>query len=257
MYPLHPQKITNTTKKMNNTNTITPHLFGESTLRTTLIGGSPWFVAKDVCAVLGLENKSQAISTLEDDEKGVTISDTLGGSQQMAIVNEPGLYRLIFKSRKAEAKAFQKWVFTEVLPSIRKRGIYGTREHAITVFVKELMDMGMESRDAAKLALSAFPPLSTRERKDLELREVNESGMGDEETRDLLASTSHGSQYRIKDLFSILPTTHRIMKIKAGRGRECALGTLMESLVRAGHFLRINARFATYERTCEKIVSIR
>jgi prophage antirepressor-like protein len=244
---------------MNTTNTITPFLFGESTIRTTIIGGCPWFVAKDVCAVLGLENNSQAISTFEDDEKGVTISDPLspGGAQQIAIVSEPGLYRLVFKSRKAEAKAFQKWVFTEVLPSIRKRGIYGTREHAITVFVKELMAMGLESRDAAKLALSAFPPLSTRERKDLELREANESGMGDEETRDLLASTSHGSQYRIKDLFSILPTTHRIMKIKAGRGRESALGTLMERLVRTGHFLRINARHATYERTCEKIVSIR
>ena len=244
---------------MNNTNTITPHLFGESTLRTTLIGGSPWFFAKDVCAVLGLENNSQAISTLEDDEKGVTISDTLGGSQQMAIVNEPGLYRLVFKSRKAEAKAFQKWVFTEVLPSIRKRGVYGNREKAITVFVQELMDMGLESRDAAKLALSAFPPLSARERKDLELREANESGMGDEETRDLLASTTHGSQYRIKDLHSLLPTGHRILKVKAGRSRDTALGLghLMERLVRSGHFLRINARHATYERTCEKIVSIR
>lgn len=242
---------------MNTTNTITPFLFGESTIRTTIIGGCPWFVAKDVCVVLGIANNRDALTTLDEDEKGVANTDTLGGSQQMALVNESGLYRLVFKSRKAEAKAFQKWVFTEVLPSIRKRGIYGTREHAITVFVKELMDMGLESRDAAKLALSAFPPLSTRERKDLELREVNESGMGDEETRDLLASTSHGSQYRIKDLFSILPTTHRIMKIKAGRGRESALGTLMERLVRTGHFLRINARNATYERTCEKIVSIR
>lgn len=240
-----------------NTNTITPFLFGESTIRTTLISGSPWFVAKDVCAVLGIANNRDALTSLDDDEKGVANTDTLGGTQQMAVINEPGLYRLVFKSRKAEAKAFQKWVFTEVLPSIRKRGVYGNREKAITVFVQELMDMGLESRDAAKLALSAFPPLSARERKDLELKEANESGLGDEETRDLLASTTHGSQYRIKDLFSLLPTTHRIMKIKAGRSRETAIGTLMESLVRTGHFLRINARFATYERTCEKIVSIR
>jgi prophage antirepressor-like protein len=240
---------------------ITPFLFGESTLRTTILGGCPWFVAKDVCAVLGLENTARAVESLQDKEKiTITNSDSnprAGIPHEMTYVNEPGLYRLIFKSRKAEALAFQDWVFTEVLPSIRKRGIYGTREYGITVFVKELMDMGLESRDAAKLALSAFPPLSARERKDLELKEANESGMGDEETRDLLASTTHGSQYRIKDLFSLLPTTHRIMKIKAGRGRETALGNLMESLVRTGHFLRINARYATYERTCEKIVSIR
>lgn len=246
---------------MNTNNTITPFLFGENTIRTTIIGGSPWFGAKDVCAVLGLENTARAVESLQDKEKiTVTNSDSnprAGIPHELTYINEPGLYRLIFKSRKAEAVEFQDWVFTEVLPSIRKRGVYGNREKAITVFVQELLDMGLESRDAAKLALSAFPPLSIRERKDLELREANESGIGDEEARDLLALTTHGSQYRIKDLHSLLPAGHRILKVKAGRSRETAIGHLMERLVRTGHFLRINARHATYERTCEKIVSIR
>lgn len=84
----------------------------------------PWFVAKDVCDVLGLGNAREACRHFDDDEKGVTIADTLGGRQKMTTVNEPGFYRLVLKSRKPEAKAFQRWVTHEVLPSIRKRGGY-------------------------------------------------------------------------------------------------------------------------------------
>ena len=91
--------------------------------------GEPWFVAKDVCEVLGLENSRQAISGLYDNEKmTVTNNDghsgQRGGAQFINYVNEPGLYKLIFKSRKPEAKKFQDWVFYEVLPDIRKHGMY-------------------------------------------------------------------------------------------------------------------------------------
>lgn len=86
--------------------------------------GEPWFVAKDVCAVLGLGNAREACRSFDEDEKGVTIADTPGGKQNMTTVNECGLYRLILKSRKPEAKAFQRWVTHEVLPAIRKDGGY-------------------------------------------------------------------------------------------------------------------------------------
>lgn len=87
--------------------------------------GEPWFVAADVCAVLEIGNTSMALGRLDDDEKGISSTDTLGGTQQVATVNESGLYSLILGSRKPEAKRFKKWVTGDVLPSIRKTGSYG------------------------------------------------------------------------------------------------------------------------------------
>ena len=86
--------------------------------------GEPWFVAADVCRALGLGNSSKAVMPLDDDEKGITNSNTLGGEQKMVIVSEPGLYSLIVRSRKPEAKAFKRWITHEVIPSIRKTGGY-------------------------------------------------------------------------------------------------------------------------------------
>lgn len=86
--------------------------------------GEPMFVAKDVCAALGLGNSRQALARLDDDEKGVISADTPGGEQQMQAVNEPGLYVLVLSSRKPEAKAFKRWVTHEVLPALRREGAY-------------------------------------------------------------------------------------------------------------------------------------
>ena len=93
-------------------------------IRVELVDGEPWFVAKDVCDALTIGNSRDAISRLDDDEKGVSVVATPSGEQQMNIVNESGLYNLIFQSRKPEAKKFRKWVTNEVLPSIRKTGRY-------------------------------------------------------------------------------------------------------------------------------------
>ena len=92
--------------------------------RFVTINGEPWFVAADLCRALEIKQPTRALSRLDDDEKGVTTIHTLGGPQQVLIVSEPGLYRLIFTSRKAEARQFQRWVCHEVLPSIRKYGYY-------------------------------------------------------------------------------------------------------------------------------------
>ena len=81
-------------------------------------------MAADVCRALGLGNSSKAIMPLDDDEKGITISDTLGGKQEMTTITEPGLYSLILRSRKPEAKAFKRWITHEVIPAIRKTGGY-------------------------------------------------------------------------------------------------------------------------------------
>ena len=86
--------------------------------------GEPWFVAKDVCDALGLGRQHDSTRYLDDDEKGEGLVNTSSGVQTMVTVNEPGLYRLILKSRKPEAKAFQRWVTHEVLPAIRRDGGY-------------------------------------------------------------------------------------------------------------------------------------
>jgi len=92
---------------------------------TIEIDGEPWFVAADVCAMLDIKNVSDAISSLDDDEK--TTSVIPRGSRKVLsnLVNESGLYNLIFKSKKPSAKAFRKWVTKEVIPSIRKTGSFG------------------------------------------------------------------------------------------------------------------------------------
>ncbi len=86
--------------------------------------GNAWFVASDVCRALDLSNPRSSLALLDDDEKGVHTVDTLGGKQAMATVNEPGLYSLILRSRKPEAKKFKRWITHEVIPSIRKTGQY-------------------------------------------------------------------------------------------------------------------------------------
>lgn len=84
----------------------------------------PWFVAKDVCRVLEIKEPHRSVASLDEDEKGCHTMTTLGGEQKMTVVNEAGLYSLIMRSRKPEAKAFKRWVTHEVLPSIRKSGGY-------------------------------------------------------------------------------------------------------------------------------------
>lgn len=98
------------------------------TIRTTTINGEPWFVAVDVCKALEIQNNRDAISRLDADEKGVASTDTLGGKQELTIVNEPGLYALVLGSRKPEAKAFKRWITHDVIPTIRKHGAYMTPE---------------------------------------------------------------------------------------------------------------------------------
>lgn len=102
--------------------------FNDSPLRTlTDKTGEPWFVAKDVCDILCLENNRKATAELDSDEKNtVTISDGIPGNPNKTIISEPGLYKLIMRSRKPEAKTFQRWVTHEVLPAIRKHGAYAT-----------------------------------------------------------------------------------------------------------------------------------
>lgn len=93
-------------------------------VRVVILNDKPWFVAADVCKALEISNNRMALSRLDDDEKGVSLIDTLGGNQMMSITNESGLYSLILSSRKPEAKKFKRWITHEVIPSIERHGAY-------------------------------------------------------------------------------------------------------------------------------------
>lgn len=110
-------------------NEITLFQFEKSEVRTTRDKeGNPWFAANDVCRILEITNPRDAISKLDDDEKDVAFTDTLGGEQEINIISESGLYTLIIRSNKPQAKRFRRWVTHEVLPSIRKTGAYAIPE---------------------------------------------------------------------------------------------------------------------------------
>ncbi len=109
-------------------NAIATFDFEDVPVRTVEIDGEPWFIGKDVCRCLGIANHNDALARLADDERrnGVGTTDPVRDDKLAVAVNEPGVYRLIFSSTKPEAERFRRWVFHEVLPSIRRTGRYAT-----------------------------------------------------------------------------------------------------------------------------------
>ena len=113
--------------------------FGQ--VRTLVKDGQPWFVAKDVAEILGYANPRDAISKHVDaEDKGVANCDTLGGKQELTIINESGLYALVFGSRLETAKRFKRWVTSEVLPALRKTGAYIMPQSRGLEFLQGMLD---------------------------------------------------------------------------------------------------------------------
>lgn len=114
---------------------VIPFKFEAREVRTLLIDDQPWFVASDLANALEYGVASAMTRHLDEDEKGVSIVHTLGGEQEMLIINESGLYSAILRSRKASAKRFKKWVTAEVLPAIRKHGRYEDRRNTMSTLI--------------------------------------------------------------------------------------------------------------------------
>lgn len=150
----------------NDAGTVLPRTFTFNTsdqqVRTVEIDGNPYFVAADICSCLSIQNTTQAIQSLDEDERSMYY---IGRQGQAWIVNESGLYSLIFQSRKPEAKAFRKWVTSEVLPALRKTGEYrlqarkpgrpirGERVNADILNLLWLIGESLEPGDISTLAL--------------------------------------------------------------------------------------------------------
>ena len=130
--------------------------FGE--VRIFEKNGEPWFVGRDVCNILGYGNPRDAIARhIDEDDKGVVKSDTLGGNQNLTVINESGLYSLILSSKLPNAKRFKHWVTSEILPSIRKHGMYATDEliNNPDVFIQVLQELKAERERKAALEAQA------------------------------------------------------------------------------------------------------
>ena len=112
---------------INSENSLQLFNYNEKQMRTVIINGTTWFVLKDVCDILGITHIKDTVNRLDSDEVGQTeVIDSLGRKQLAYIVNESGLYNVILRSDKPEAKPFRKWVTSEVLPSVRTTGVYLT-----------------------------------------------------------------------------------------------------------------------------------
>jgi prophage antirepressor-like protein len=119
--------------------------FEQREIRAVEKNGEPWFVAKDVCEVLGIEQPTRSVENSPEDEISKVSTTHLSSNgveqnREMLVVNEPGLYRLIFQSRKPEAERFKSWVFHEVLPALRKTGSYHLPEEAYRSMCKAIED---------------------------------------------------------------------------------------------------------------------
>jgi prophage antirepressor-like protein len=171
-------------------------------IRTLAINGEPWFVLKDLCDVLGIDNNRNVFARLDDDEKGVHTIDTPGGTQNSSIVSESAFYKIVMLSRKMEAKQFQRWVTHEVLPSIRKTGSY---IKAPKTYIQALESLLESEREKERLAL---------ENSDLKI-ELDESqkyytikrvaSINGVSWRSIdwkkLKSSSQGMEYEVKKIF--------------------------------------------------------
>jgi prophage antirepressor-like protein len=167
---------------MNQQQTLTPSVFSFTTgaVRVVLRDDAPWFVAADVCAALSIENNRDAMSRLDDDEKGVGSIDTPGGAQVMTIVSESGLYSLVLGSRKPEAKPFKRWVTGEVLPAIRKSGRYEVGEPLPAVVRSPRLEASMaRMADSVATLAAGMQTMSTQlnvTSKYIGLLELNQAG---------------------------------------------------------------------------------
>lgn len=143
-------------------NELVPFDYSGSQVRTVLVDDEPWFVASDVCAVLGIRNSRDAVRGLDEDEKGVALTDTLGGAQNLVTISESGLYTLLVRSRRKEAKPFRRWVTHEVVPTIRRTGSYSVEQappqSQIDIIIATAMEMkriGEQVERAATAAIEA------------------------------------------------------------------------------------------------------
>ena len=185
-------------------NKVTIFKYEESKLvRTLNLNGEPWFVLRDVCEVLGLGNSRMVADRLDEDEKGVSQIDTLGGVQNATIISESGMYNVILRSDKPEAKPFRKWVTAVVLPSIRKNGGYIAGQEELSP--QELM---------AKALLVAQKTLTDRDAR------IKELGIKEKDFIGWLLDHKYVYRDQKNKLMPYAAKNNGLFEVKEGKGRH-------------------------------------
>ena len=209
-------------------------------MRTLLRGEEPWFVAIDVCRILEIRNSRDAINNLDEDEKGVAITDTPGGMQEMNIVSEPGLYKLIFRSRKPEAKQFTRWVTHEVLPAIRQQGAYGNMSRMLQemkTYVKKVEAALTETPAVAYLPDDEYSNLPAWEQKIMRYIRRRDKGDGVELTKIEAGIRMHRkiiSNAECKNALASLIQRGLLIKTNLPGRSEYVMGKTMYKIAREG-----------------------
>lgn len=135
--------------------------FQSQSVRVIMTDGEPWWVASDVAKVLGYRDAANAIRILREKERGTHLVSTPSGQQRLTVISEQGLYRLVMRSDRAEAEAFQDWVTGEVLPQIRRTGQYAPSAPAIPQSFAEALELAAAQAreiEAQTAALEAAAP---------------------------------------------------------------------------------------------------
>lgn len=172
--------------------------FGVEPVRVVERDAQPWFVAADVCRVLEHSNSRMAVQDLDEDEKGVSNAYTPGGQQEMTVISESGLYALIFKSRKPQARKFRKWVTGEVLPALREHGRYAlegvmqqSERGKLTELRRLLLDTAQDVR-AKRLTPGQAQAVAITASRYLETLKLEGEALGYEKVLGLRADKTHG-----------------------------------------------------------------
>lgn len=192
-------------------------------VRKVEVNGEPWFVLKDVCSILNINNQSDVYNRLDDDEKGVAQIDTLGGQQKMSTVNESGLYHVILRSDKPEAVPFRKWVTSEVLPQIRKTGSYS--------IVQADPNLPPELAMVEGLLNSMKQMYSTQQRHDKAIEQLTESM----DTMKEVMTTDVNGDWRTACGHAIQAVAR---KLGGGKAYEEAWNEVYTEMERNGFFVR-------------------
>lgn len=222
-------------------NPITPYLFGETTIRSLILKSEPWFVIADVCNALELTNPTMVASRMHpDDLSTAEVIDSLGRPQTVNTCNESGLYLLIFQSRKACAKAFTRWVTSEVLPAIRRSGSYNPGHHAYIGLLREQIGLGVSPDIAARCAARLCPTA-----RHADPVATIHSGI-EAEIQEILDLMEPGKTYTIPDIAHMLPITHRGC-VGSMPARHSTIGKLLNRALRAERVVKLYGRNARYQ----------
>nr|WP_255700306.1 Bro-N domain-containing protein [Dethiosulfovibrio faecalis] len=204
--------------------------FERKPVRIVFIDGNPWWVAKDVCEVLEISRVDSALRALDADEKGTQILSTPGGDQAMSVISESGLYTLIMRSNKPEAKRFKRWVTHELLPTIRKTGSYALpgvdpskngRKEELAEKRLAIMERNANCRMAKMIlkGMDAFRDVMTKESKTVFM-------------------AKYGELVTDADLTRLLPRSAEPMYSATDIGKECGVSAQVVGKVSKSHHLK-------------------